>query len=174
MTTPLQRNDLPPLVGVLENIRSLWNVGSIFRSADGAGLERLLLCGYTPHPPRKEISKTALGAEDFVPWEYWSSAADACHSLSADGYEIVALETGSQSADLIDLPWTGKTAFVVGNEVVGIHPDTLAVCDRRGRLPMLGHKDSLNVAVAFGIAAYSMRRRGLSPHPVGESAGRDT
>lgn len=173
MTKPLRRQDLPPLVGVLENIRSLWNVGSIFRSADGAALERLLLCGYTAHPPRREISKTALGAEEFVPWEYWSSAADACRSLSADGYEIVALETGPQSLDLTELPWSARTAFVVGNEVEGIHPDTLAVCDRRGRLPMLGHKDSLNVAVAFGIAAYSMRRRGLPLLPVGEAGGRN-
>lgn len=161
MNAGRHRPDLPPLVAVLENVRSLWNVGSILRSADGAGLERVLLCGYTGHPPRKEISKTALGAEEHVAWEYWSSAAEACESLGEEGYQVIALETGSSSVDLDSIALSECTAFVVGNEVEGIRPETLAKCHTRGRLPMRGHKDSLNVAVAFGVAAYTLRRRSL-------------
>ncbi len=155
------RSDLPPIIGILENLRSLWNVGSIFRSADGAGIERLLLCGFTGHPPRKEISKTALGAETAVDWEYWSSAAQACQFLREEGYEVLALETGSQSRILSEIEIPSRVAFVVGNEVEGISPETLAACDGRIRLPMLGQKDSLNVAVAFGIASYMLRGRSL-------------
>lgn len=161
----LPRPDLPPIVAVLENIRSLWNVGSMFRSADGAGLERLILTGYTAHPPRKEISKTALGAEEFVAWEYWASAAEACRALKEEGYVVVGLETGSQNIDVEATPISARLAFVVGNEVTGISAETLAECDRRMCLPMRGHKDSLNVAVAFGIAAYAVRRRSLQTEP---------
>ena len=170
MNSALHRPDLPPIVAVLENVRSLWNVGSILRSADGAGLERVLLCGYTGHPPRKEISKTALGAEDHVPWEYWSSAAEACQSLAEEGYRVIALETGSSSSDLDSVPLEARTAFVVGNEVEGIRAETLAHCAAWAALPMRGHKDSLNVAVAFGVAAYILRRRSLLESATREKA----
>jgi 23S rRNA (guanosine2251-2'-O)-methyltransferase len=165
MTHELHRPDHPPIIAVLENVRSLWNVGSMFRSADGAGLERLVICGYTAHPPRKEISKTALGAEEVVAWEYWSSAAEACRSLRAEGYRVLALETGAESSEIESTDLGEMLAFVVGNEVEGITSDTLAECEARIRLPMLGQKDSLNVAVAFGIAAYELRARTLGHRP---------
>lgn len=155
----------PPLVAVVENVRSLWNVGSMLRSADGAGLLRVLLCGFTPHPPRREISKTALGAEETVEWEFWSSAAQACAHLAEQGYQILALETGETSQDIEEVDLDPPVAFVVGNEVEGIRPDTLSVCHARVDLPMHGQKDSLNVAVAFGIAAYTLRRRCRTASP---------
>ena len=157
----------PPLVAVLENIRSMGNVGSIFRSADGAGVDRLLLCGFTPHPPRKEIDKTALGATDVIPWEYWTRAADACRWLRAQGYRVVGLERNGESSSLASHPVTGPTAFVVGHEVEGIQTSTLEHCHEVRHIPMAGTKESLNVAVAFGIAAYALRGQ-LNPAPASE------
>lgn len=153
---------LPPIVGVLENVRSLWNVGSIFRSADGAGLDHLVLCGFTAHPPRKEISKTALGAEEHVRWEYWSKAAQACEALRREGYQVLALETGPASVALDEIELCAPVAFVVGHEIEGVSEAARMACDATARLPMFGRKESLNVAVAFGVAAYTLRRR-LAP-----------
>lgn len=154
---PIRPNPSPPTVAVLENVRSMGNVGSMFRSADGAGVGRLLLCGFTPHPPRKEIEKTALGATDSVPWEYWTRAADACLWLRAQGYRVVGLERTGTSRPLAGFAPEGPTAFVVGHEVDGIQDTTLEQCDEIRHIPMAGEKASLNVAVAFGIAAYALR-----------------
>lgn len=157
MSTP----DPHSIAAVLENIRSMGNVGSMFRSADGAGMDRLLISGFTAHPPRSEISKTALGAEEHVGWEYWSRASDAVAALRQQGYRIIALEKTDESVELEPLlrarPLDGPVAFVVGHEVDGVSPEVLAVCDQVAHLPMLGQKDSLNVAVAFGLAAYTLR-----------------
>lgn len=149
----------PAVVGVVENVRSLWNVGSIFRTADGAGVHRLVLCGFTAHPPRDEIAKTALGADRVVPWEYWSKAVEACESLRDEGYQLVALETGPASVPLEELDLRPPVAFVVGHEVDGVSEATRMACDATAHLPMFGAKQSLNVAVAFGVAAYDVRRR---------------
>lgn len=151
--------EFAPIVGVLENVRSLWNVGSMFRSADGAGLQRLVLCGFTAHPPRKEISKTALGAEEHVAWEYWSQAAEACESLRDQGFQVLALETGPTSVPLERIAIRSPVAFVVGHELTGVSEAARLACDATVHLPMYGSKQSLNVAVAFGIAAYTLRRR---------------
>jgi 23S rRNA (guanosine2251-2'-O)-methyltransferase len=148
-----------PVCAILENIRSLWNVGSMFRSADAARLQGLHLCGYTPHPPREEIDKTALGAVDHVPWQYWTTAADACDWLRARGYRLLALEHTDRSVDIDAVPLGPRVAFVVGNEVMGVSDTVLARCDAAMDIPMYGHKESLNVAVAFGVAAYTLRRR---------------
>ena len=156
MTDPTPR---PPLVGILENVRSLWNVGSIFRSADGAGVGQLLLCGFTAHPPRKEISKTALGAEEAVPWEYWSRAPQACQALREAGYLVLALEQTPTSQNLAEIELSSPVAFVVGHEITGVSAETLAQCDGAVHLPMRGMKQSLNVAVAFGVAAYGLSER---------------
>jgi 23S rRNA (guanosine2251-2'-O)-methyltransferase len=147
------------LVGVLENIRSLGNVGSMFRSADATRIERLLLCGFTGHPPRREIEKTALGAQDSVPWEYWTRAAQACQHLRATGYLVLALEHTTRSIPLEQVELPGPTAFVVGNELAGVSDEVLAVCDAAVEIPMAGVKESLNVAVAFGVAAYALRAK---------------
>ena len=158
------RPPLPAVVGVVENVRSLWNVGSIFRSADGAGVHRLVLCGFTAHPPRDEISKTALGAETVVPWEFWSKGAEACESLREEGFQVLALETGPASVPLDDFALRAPVAFVVGHEVEGVSEATRMACDAAVHLPMYGAKQSLNVAVAFALAAYDLRRRlGIGP-----------
>jgi tRNA G18 (ribose-2'-O)-methylase SpoU len=155
----LARLERLPVVAVLENIRSLWNVGSMFRSADAMRLDRLLLCGYTGHPPRPEIDKTALGASAYVPWEYWSSAVEACAWLRDRGTQILALEHTTTSVDLETIELRPPLAFVVGNEVMGVSDEVLALCQGAIEIPMAGRKESLNVAVAFGVAAYALRRR---------------
>lgn len=149
-----------PLIVVAEDVRSLWNVGSIFRTADGAGISRLVLCGITGSPPRKEIAKTSLGAEDTVPWNYATSALEVVLALRSLGYQIVGLECSDDSQPLTELLTKGalKTpmCLVVGNEVTGLSPEVLNHCDIVCHLPMRGMKESLNVAVAFGIAAYAI------------------
>lgn len=148
------------LVAILEEVRSLWNVGSIFRSSDGAGFSHLFLIGITGCPPRKEIAKTSLGAEDYIAWNYAGSSLSVISSLKSLGYQIVALEKTQGSIPL-------KTAFgqnllrsplclVLGSEVKGIYAETLAESDIILDLPMRGFKESLNVAVAFGIASYAI------------------
>jgi len=146
--------DRLPLVALVDNVRSLWNVGSIFRTADACGMSHLYLAGITGCPPRSEISKTALGAEASVPWSYHADAVQALERLQADGYVPVALETSERSTPLADLRWPTRTCLVIGNEVAGVSPPLLSACPRQARIPMSGVKSSLNVAVAFGIAAF--------------------
>jgi tRNA G18 (ribose-2'-O)-methylase SpoU len=151
-------HDANSMVCLLEDVRSLWNVGSIFRSADGAGFSKLLLCGITGSPPRKEIAKTSLGAEDSVPWQCYTHSLAVLTQLKAKGFMIVGLERCEGSTLLSDAITGGiikrPLCLVVGNEVTGISQETLSMCDRICHLPMRGIKESLNVAVAFGIAAY--------------------
>jgi 23S rRNA (guanosine2251-2'-O)-methyltransferase len=154
------------LIGLLDNIRSLWNVGSMFRSADGAGFDALFLCGFTGTPPRKEIAKTSLGAEDHVPWFFAHSTATVIPILKQQGIFIVGLEFIEESEftpgsiNLRDAVDAGKLTkplcLCVGNEVVGLSAETIDNCDIICHLPMRGFKESLNVAVAFGIAAYEI------------------
>lgn len=148
-----------PVYGLLDNIRSAWNVGAMFRTADGAGLSGLYLCGMTATPPRPDIEKTALGASRTVPWDYWPRTEEALAELRRRRVHLVALETtpGAQLFDTarIDYP----VCFAVGHEVHGIRPEVLALCDQALAIPMHGTKESLNVAVSFGIMAYSLRQR---------------
>ncbi len=144
----------PDFIALLENIRSLWNVGSIFRTADGAGIGRILLTGITGRPPRPEIAKTALGAEEVVPWEYVADPEEAVARARAAGYLIVALENEPGATPLARVQGTGRICLVLGHEVAGISPALLAAADEIVALPMRGAKGSLNVAVAFGIATY--------------------
>lgn len=148
-----------PVFLLLHNIRSMWNVGSMFRTADAAGIEKMMLCGYTATPPRKEISKTALGAQDTVSWEYYPDPVEAITLLKACGVKICALEitTGSvpyTEVKLADFP----LCLVVGNEVDGIEPMLLDCCDDVLEIPQYGIKHSLNVAVAAGVALFEMVR----------------
>jgi tRNA G18 (ribose-2'-O)-methylase SpoU len=150
------------VIGVLEDIRSLYNVGSCFRTADAMLLEQLVLTGYTPAPPRVEISKTALGAEHAVPWRKVDDPAVAIDRLRADGCRIWALELTDASTPLTELTaddFTSTIALVVGNEIGGIRAATLELCDRAVSIPMHGVKHSLNVAVAFGIGVWEIVRR---------------
>jgi tRNA G18 (ribose-2'-O)-methylase SpoU len=149
------------LSGLLEDVRSLWNVGSAFRTADGAGFSKLYLCGITGCPPRKQIAKTSLGAEDHVPWEYYTGALEILPDLRASGVQVLGLEQTGESRPLKEAGARGllraPLCLVVGNEVAGVSAETLAQCDLVCHLPMRGVKASLNVAVAFGIGAYLVR-----------------
>ena len=142
---------------VLNNIRSLYNVGSIFRTADGAGLEKIWLCGVTGIPPDTKISKTALGAEKNVPWEYARSAAECLKALKQKGYEIILLEQTRQSRAYQKFKPRGPLCLVLGNEIGGVGDELLPFCDQAIEIEMSGLKNSLNVTVAFGIAAYHIR-----------------
>ncbi len=143
---------------LLEDIRSLWNVGSIFRTADAIGISKLYLCGITGCPPRPEISKTALGAEEDIPWTYSSQPLAAINMLKKTGVIILGLERTHESVNLVKLlkEQKIKTPFclAVGNEVAGLSPELMHSCDYLCDLPMKGKKESLNVASAFAVAAY--------------------
>lgn len=144
-------------VAVLDNIRSLHNVGSIFRTADGAGVGKLFLCGMTGAPPRAEIRKAALGAEDHVAWEYFKNTEEALGKLKAEGYRLIALENDIPLAkNYREVEYAFPLALVIGHEYDGITPKIISLCETVISLPMHGKKSSLNVAVAFGIAAYEI------------------
>ncbi|HEV3200186.1 MAG TPA: RNA methyltransferase [Bryobacteraceae bacterium] len=148
-----------PVSVLLDNVRSLYNVGAFFRTADAAGVERLHLCGITGRPPHRAISKTALGAEDSVPWEHTWEPVPLIGALRSRGYEIAAVETTVHAVDLFD--WTPRfpICVVFGHEVEGIRPEVSALCDTHVRIPMLGAKHSLNVATAGGVVIYELLRK---------------
>jgi 23S rRNA (guanosine2251-2'-O)-methyltransferase len=159
-----------PLLALLDNVRSVFNAGSIFRSADGAGLLRLWLCGITPTPEHPKFAKTALGAEQSVSWQHARNGVDVARQLLEEGHQLWALEGGSRAEPLFEgrLPIRGlevamPVVLVVGNEVTGIDPELLTLCDRVLSIPMQGMKRSLNVATAFGIAVYWLRGTELPP-----------
>ncbi len=153
--------DIPrqcPVYGLLDNIRSAWNVGSMFRTADAAGLAGLYLCGMTATPPRPDVEKTALGASSTVPWDYWRDPLEAVRSVRDQGIQVVALETAPQAAPFDTFAYRFPVCFVVGHEVTGVRTAVQDVCDATVAIPMHGGKESLNVAVSFGIMAYAARR----------------
>jgi tRNA G18 (ribose-2'-O)-methylase SpoU len=154
--------DRLPAVILLDHVRSMYNVGAFFRTADAVRLERLVLCGITAHPPQQGIAKTALGAEETVPWEYHTDALVALRIFQARGYELAAIETGEPAEDLFDWQPRWPVCVVFGNEVDGLGEGLLEVCHRRVRLPMYGDKNSLNVATAGGVVAYELLRKHLS------------
>ncbi|HEY9077065.1 MAG TPA: RNA methyltransferase [Anaerolineaceae bacterium] len=151
-----------PLVVLLDNIRSAWNVGSIFRTADGAGVKQILLVGVTPLPGHAGVCKTGLGAEKAVNWIATRNGVEAAKKLREEGYHMIALEGGERAISIFDFhpPAIKSLALVVGNEVSGVDPGILDLCDEVVYIPMSGIKGSLNVAVAFGIAVYQLRYRG--------------
>ena len=147
---------------ILHNIRSNHNVGSIFRTADGAGVNKIYLTGYTPAPldqfkrVNAEIAKTALGAEQSVEWEKREDITELITELKKDSYQIWALEQNDKSADYREVKLEGETALIVGNEVDGVEPEVLNLCDQIIEIPMRGSKESLNVAVATGVAIFRL------------------
>jgi len=148
-----------PVTVLLDNIRSLYNVGAFFRTADAAAVEKLCLCGITGKPPRKEISKTALGAEETVAWEYAADAAAPIRTLRERDYEIAAIETSVHAVDLYDWAPRFPVCVAFGNELEGLQPEISALCDTYVRIPMLGAKHSLNVATAGGVVLYELLRK---------------
>jgi len=158
---------------ILDNIRSIFNVGSIFRTADAVGITKIYLCGYTPIPGlaskelrirnyekrdhTEEISKTALGAERYVPWEYHKQTVRVIRQLKGEGIKVVALEQARKSKNIFLYKPKLPIALVVGNEIKGLGKTVLNNCDAIVRIPMYGKKESLNVGVAAGIALYKLR-----------------
>jgi 23S rRNA (guanosine2251-2'-O)-methyltransferase len=144
------------LDAMLDNIRSTWNVGSMFRTADGTGIRKLYLCGITPTPDNPKVRKTALGAELIIPWERSNNGVDLAASLKAHGYRLWALEDHPRAELLYEMHEETifpPTVLIVGNEVCGVDPEIIDMCDKVISIPMLGKKRSYNVAVAFGMAA---------------------
>lgn len=148
-----------PVSVLLDNVRSLYNVGAFFRTADAAGIERLYLGGITGRPPQRAITKTALGAEESVPWEHAWEPAALLGGIRDRGYEIAAVETTIHAVDLFDWKPRFPVCLVFGHEVEGIRPEISALCDTHVRIPMLGTKHSLNVATAGGVAIYELLRK---------------
>ncbi len=148
-----------PVAVLLDNVRSMYNVGAFFRAADGVHLEKLCLCGITAHPPKKAISKTALGAEETVPWEHDWDAVEMAQRLRSAGFSLAAIETSPQAVDLFQWQPTFPLCVAFGHEVDGLRPELLALADHHVRIPMLGHKKSLNVATAGGVVLYELLRK---------------
>jgi len=155
----IEKQSRLPFCLVVNNVRSLYNVGSLFRTADGAGLEKIWLCGITGIPPAGMISKTALGAENRVPWEYHRHAKDLLEALRVKGYTIVHLEQTRHSIPYQDFCPAPPVCLVVGNEITGVSETLLQPQDIAVEIEMAGLKNSLNVAVAFGIVAYHIRNQ---------------
>ena len=147
-----------PISILVENIRSVHNVGSIFRSADGFGAEKIYLSGYTAHPPREDLHKTALGAEDAVPWEYFENPLDAAEVIMKQGISLILIEQTKQSKSIYEMDWEFPVCFVVGNEVSGVSEELSTMADFHVELPMRGVKQSLNVSVAAGVVGYEFYR----------------
>jgi 23S rRNA (guanosine2251-2'-O)-methyltransferase len=150
-----------PLRLLAHNIRSLWNVGSFFRTADAFGVEKIYLTGYTGHPPRKEITKTALGAEEFVEWEHARDPTPFVKELKKDGWQIVALEQTHDAIPLHKFTNPNPNAgilLIVGHELDGVPGNLLALADSVVEIPMKGKKESLNVAVAAGVTLAYLSR----------------
>lgn len=139
---------------VLDNIRSMYNVGAIFRSAEGARVKKIYLCGMTATPPREKIYKTSLGAVNFVPWEYCDDAKSVVKELKADGVQIIALEQTDKSINYKKAKYKQPLAIVVGHELKGVSEDTLKEAQLHVEIPMYGRANSLNVATATGIILY--------------------
>ncbi|MCP5118933.1 MAG: RNA methyltransferase [bacterium] len=147
-----------PVSVILDNVRSLYNVGSFFRTADGAGIERLYLTGITGYPPNNAISKTALGSEETVAWEHHRDPIPVLDGLRSR-CEIAAIETSLHSVDLYDWRPAFPVCLLFGHEVDGVRPELLERCDTHVRIPMLGLKHSLNVATAGGVVLYELLRK---------------
>ncbi len=152
-------NERLPVVVLLDRIRSAYNVGAFFRNADGAGVSKLVLTGYTGCPPHPGIAKTALGAEHQVEWEHRRDPLAAVRSLKTQGYQLAAVETSAHAEDFFEWNPGFPLTVIFGNEVEGTKPELAAECDALVRIPMLGMKQSLNVAVAGGIIMYELLRK---------------
>lgn len=158
--TNIREHKRNPIYVLCDNIRSIFNVGAIFRTSDGAFIEKLYLCGYTPYPPRKEIEKVALGATLTVPWEYHKDPLPLIEDLKSKGIKIAVLEL----TDNENYIWNVKqddfpVCLVLGNEITGVSKEIIDAADLSYEIPMLGMKQSLNVSVAFGVAVYEMVRK---------------
>lgn len=156
----IRRSVKTPVIAVLENIRSAYNVGSVFRTADAFLLEAVYIVGYSPYPPHKEIKKTALGAEETVSWRHFPNTQEAIEQLRHDGYQVYAIEQVQEAVFLEKAAFDAnqKLAVIFGNEVTGVEQDTIMQCDGCIEIPQLGMKHSLNVATAAGVVLWEIIR----------------
>lgn len=148
-----------PVYVLLNSIRSSYNVGSIFRTSDGAMITKLYICGYTPHPPKKDVLKTALGSQESVDWEYVKNPVKVIERLKSEGVKICALEQTDKSIPHYTL--TNESfplCLIMGNEITGVGQELIDLCDFSIEIPQYGIKQSLNVAVAYGVAVFELRR----------------
>ena len=159
-----KRAEKTPVITILENIRSAYNVGSVFRTADAFLLESVFIIGYTACPPHKEIKKTALGAEDSVDWKYFKTSEEAIKELRELGYKVYSVEqaTGSHSLEKIKIGSNEKIAVIFGNEVAGVEQSTLLLSDGCIEIPQLGMKHSLNISVAAGVVLWEIIRERMA------------
>lgn len=155
-----------PVVVVLDNLRSMHNVGSTFRTGDAFAIEKICLCGITACPPHREIRKTAIGAEETVLWEYFENTESALQKLKDEGFIIMALEQTNRSKPLTEISYDNqhKYAFVFGNEVFGVEDNALALCDEALEIPQYGTKHSLNVSVTVGVTLWDYVLKTKKPH----------
>ena len=159
-----KRSEKTPVIAVIENVRSAYNVGSLFRTADAFLLEAIYITGYTAKPPHKEIKKTALGAEDSVDWQYFPTASEAIVQLKNSGYKVYAVEQVLDSLALQEVAFKkdDKVAVIFGNEVTGVEQETILQCDACIEIPQLGMKHSLNIATAAGVVLWEIVRTRMS------------
>lgn len=149
--------DKTPIVLVLDNVRSMHNVGSVFRTADAFLLQGIVLCGYTPVPPHRDIQKTALGATETVEWQYFATTTEAVNALKNEGYTVMAIEQAAQSLMLDDFrPLSTPLALVFGNEVSGVDGEVMKMVDGCIEIPQSGMKHSLNISVSTGIVVWDL------------------
>lgn len=160
-----KQSEKTPIILVLENIRSAYNVGSVFRTSDAFLVEAIYITGYSAKPPHKEIKKTALGAEESVAWQHFATAAEAISDLREKGFNIYAAEQaeGSYKLNAIGFEADEKIAVIFGNEVTGVEQSTITLCDGCIEIPQLGMKHSLNIATAAGVVLWELVR-GRMPH----------
>lgn len=149
-----------PIIAVLENVRSAYNVGSVFRTADAFLIEAIYICGYTAYPPHKEIKKTALGADETVSWKHFKNIREAIEDIRKQDYKVYAVEQAQDSYKLqaISYEHDEKIAVIFGNEVTGVEQTTIEQCDGCIEIPQLGMKHSLNISVAAGIVLWELVR----------------
>jgi tRNA G18 (ribose-2'-O)-methylase SpoU len=151
-----KKQDKLPIIVVLDNVRSLHNVGSAFRTADGFAVEALYLCGITAQPPHREIEKTALGATQSIPWKYFEHVADAVEELKAQSYQIVAIEQAENSVSLLEYQPESQQKFALffGNEVNGVSDEVMKAVDTCLEIPQFGTKHSFNIVISTGIVLW--------------------
>jgi 23S rRNA (guanosine2251-2'-O)-methyltransferase len=159
-----KRSEKIPVIVVMDNIRSMHNVGSVFRTADAFLLEAIYLCGYTAQPPHRDINKTALGATETVSWKHFETTVEAVKALQQNGYKVYAIEQVESSISLenFNIRADEKTAVVFGNEVEGVQQEVIALCEGCIEIPQLGMKHSLNISVAAGIVLWEIVRNKIN------------
>jgi 23S rRNA (guanosine2251-2'-O)-methyltransferase len=159
--SPEEFRKLPrhPIYVVLDNLRSAFNVGSIVRSADCARVQKVFFCGITAHPPNSKVIKTAMGAMDYVAWEYCPTTVEAVEKIKKEKVKVIGLEVTDASKPFDQLNYPNPIGLVVGNEALGISREVLEMADEIVQIPMLGFKNSVNVAVAFGVVVFEVVRQ---------------